>query len=74
MLLGLCVSLQFLGYTKRRKLGFWSNIMIFFEIFLGMCDLFDNKIMVIAMEIAVFAILITIGVVMMSLRKFKKYR
>lgn len=73
MLIGLCVSLQFLSYTKRKKLGFWSNIMIFFEIFLSMCDLFDSKIMVVALELAIFSILVMIGALMISLRNYKKY-
>lgn len=47
--------------------------MIFFEIFMGMCDFFDSSILVIVVEISAFSILSLIGICLVSLRDYTKY-
>lgn len=77
ILLGLsgimCVSLQFMKYSVRKKLGFWSNLMIFFEIFLETMDGFNSKLFLIGLILAVFFGLIAIGWVFIRLRNFQQY-
>jgi len=77
ILLGLtgltCVSLQFMTYSVRKKLGFWSNLMIFAEIFLETMDGFNSKLFAFGLILVVFFALVLIGWLVIKLLNFKKF-
>ena len=64
------VSLQFMKYSLRKKLGFWSNLMIFFEIFLETMDGYNSKILGFVIDLVVFFVLVLIGWVIIKFRNW----
>lgn len=62
------ILMQFLKYEQKKKIAFWMNFIILFEVYCETVDLMDNGLVVLIVEIIVFIFLAGLGRLILALR------